>query len=75
MIFFVFSVLVDDAGTTGKQGGDGYTNYGIDPLAGAVVVVRPDGHVGTVSPLSEDGVEQLEAYLNGFLNPVQSQSQ
>ncbi|KAJ2911833.1 hypothetical protein MD484_g8578, partial [Candolleomyces efflorescens] len=68
------SVLVDDAGTTGKQGGDGYTNYGIDPSAGAVVLVRPDGHVGTVSPLSEDGVKQLEAYLNGFLNPVQSQS-
>ncbi|KAJ2929684.1 hypothetical protein H1R20_g7422, partial [Candolleomyces eurysporus] len=62
------SVLVDDLDTKGKQGGDGYTNYGIDQSAGAVVLVRPDGYVGTVAPFNEEGVKHLKTYLNGFIN-------
>jgi phenol 2-monooxygenase len=58
---------VDDLDTKGKQGGDGYTNYGIDQSAGAVILVRPDGHVGTVAPFDEEGVKHLGKYLNGFM--------
>ena len=39
--------------------------YGIDPSAGALVVVRPDGYVGTVAPL--DGVAFLSAYFESFM--------
>jgi phenol 2-monooxygenase len=61
-------VLVDDLDTKGKQGGNGYTNYGIDQSAGAVILVRPDGHVGTVAPFDEEGIKHLGEYLNGFMN-------
>ncbi len=50
----------------GWSGGGGYAKYGIDERAGAIVVVRPDGYIGTVAPL-EDGVPFLNSYFAAFL--------
>ena len=58
-------VLLDDEDMHGRSGGGGYAKYGIDERAGAIVVVRPDGYVGTVAPL--DGVPFLNAYFAAFL--------
>lgn len=51
--------------TLGKVGGGGYKYYGIDEKEGAIVVVRPDGYVGMVSPF--DRVSDLKSYLAGFM--------
>lgn len=48
-----------------RCGGGGYDKYGIDPLTGAIVVVRPDGYVGMVAPL--EGLSEIEAYFAGFM--------
>lgn len=50
----------------GESGSGGYAKYGIDEHAGAIVVVRPDGYVGTVMPL-DGGVDFLNSYFEGFL--------
>ncbi|KII85917.1 hypothetical protein PLICRDRAFT_115229 [Plicaturopsis crispa FD-325 SS-3] len=65
-------VLVDDTDMQGTSGGNGYAAYGIDPATGAVVVVRPDGYVGTVSPL--DRVQDLEAYFASFVKTDSKES-
>lgn len=57
-------VLIDDVDCTDKMGGNGYEYYGISP-EGAVVVVRPDGYVGTVAPL--DALDEIEGYFAGFM--------
>ncbi|PPQ64352.1 hypothetical protein CVT24_008421 [Panaeolus cyanescens] len=57
-------VLIDDSDVQRKQGGGGYANYGIGE-EGALVVIRPDGYVGTVTPLQK--VEELEAYFSQFM--------
>ena len=49
----------------GRSGGDGYAKFGIDRRAGALVVVRPDGYVGTVAPLER--VDVLNAYFEKFM--------
>ena len=59
-----FRVLLDDADVYGRSGG-GYAKYGIDDGVGAIVVVRPDGYVGTVAPL--DGIDFLNSYFAAFL--------
>lgn len=61
----MFRVLVDDTDLLGRVGGGGYSKYGIDPHAGAIVVVRPDGYVGMVAPL--DRVDELKTYFGAFL--------
>ena len=58
-------VLVDDVDYAGRSGGGGFAAYGIDPKSGAIVVVRPDGYVGTMAPL--DKVEDIDAYFSGFM--------
>ncbi|KIK04558.1 hypothetical protein K443DRAFT_92950 [Laccaria amethystina LaAM-08-1] len=58
-------VLIDDTDVSGKQGGDGYSNYGVEPLVGAIIVVRPDGYVGMVAPF--ENVKELGAYFVGFM--------
>ncbi|KAI1791891.1 hypothetical protein LXA43DRAFT_1061135 [Ganoderma leucocontextum] len=49
----------------GCSGGGGYAKYSIDERAGAIVVVRPDGYVGTIAP--SDAVAFLNAYFSAFL--------
>ena len=58
-------ILVDDCDMFGRAGGRGYETYGIDPVRGAIVVVRPDGYVGMVSPLEDVG--ELDSYFGGFM--------
>ena len=65
LCLFPNRVLVDDKDLQGHTGGGGYAKYGIDAHAGAIVVVRPDGYVGTVAPLER--VDAVEAYFAGFL--------
>lgn len=51
-----------------KDGPDVFDLRGIDRSAGALVVVRPDQHVGHVLPL--DGFDELAAYFDAFLVPA-----
>ncbi|KAF8586467.1 hypothetical protein K439DRAFT_1340899 [Ramaria rubella] len=57
-------VFVDQKQVHGVLGGTAYATYGIAP-AGAIVVVRPDGYVGTVAPL--DKPDHLDDYFAGFM--------
>ncbi|KAF5351297.1 hypothetical protein D9758_008005 [Tetrapyrgos nigripes] len=56
--------FLDDTPFTGQLGGKVYSTYGIG-AAGAMVVVRPDGYVGTIAPLN--GVTDLTDYFASFL--------
>ena len=56
---------MDDTDMHALSGGGGYKKYGIGEHAGAIVVVRPDGHVGTIAPL--DNTAALDAYFASFL--------
>ena len=58
-------MLLDD--TYGKQGGHGYEQFGIDPEQITVVVVRPDGYVGTIAPST--AIADLDKYFGSFLVP------
>lgn len=48
----------------GINGGKAYESYGIGS-DGAVVVVRPDGYIGTILRL--DDVQGLAAYFEAFM--------
>ncbi|THU93886.1 hypothetical protein K435DRAFT_724952 [Dendrothele bispora CBS 962.96] len=56
--------FLDDTNYTGQIGGKTYSTYGIG-TSGAMVVVRPDGYVGMVTPLN--GVADLSQYFTSFL--------
>jgi phenol 2-monooxygenase (NADPH) len=56
-------VFVDDKDLKGVNGGDGYKTYGIDKT-GAIVIVRPDGYVGTIAPL--DKIGDIDVYFSAF---------
>jgi phenol 2-monooxygenase len=58
-------VLLDDTDITGTRGGKIHERYGISHSAGAIVVVRPDGYVGTIASLDE--LAALDAYFAGFM--------
>lgn len=47
--------------------GHAYERYGVDPKKGAVVVVRPDGYIGLVTSLQEDGRKEVEKWFGGVL--------
>jgi phenol 2-monooxygenase len=57
-------VFIDDKDLQGTSGGDGYKNYGIDNKTGAIVIVRPDGYVGMISPL--DKISDIDVYFGSF---------
>ncbi|KAH8995052.1 FAD binding domain-containing protein [Lactarius hatsudake] len=58
-------VLLDDTDITGTRGGWIHERYGISRTGGAIVVVRPDGYVGTVAPL--DKLTVLDDYFGSFM--------
>ena len=58
---------MDDTDMYQRAGGQGYEAYGIDTKKGAIVVVRPDGYVGTLAPV--DGVDVLAGYFS-FMKTV-----
>lgn len=45
--------------------GTAYETWGVDPLRGALVVLRPDQYIGWIGEL--ENVEGLETYFNGVL--------
>lgn len=51
---------------------EAHQSYGIDPMQGALVVVRPDGYVGHVVPLEKP--EALLEYFSAFLVPVKQKT-
>ena len=59
----IIRVFIDGKDLKGVSGGDGYKNYGIDKT-GAIVIVRPDGYVGMVSPL--DKIDDIDLYFGSF---------
>ena len=44
-----------------RVGGGAYQAYEVDPLRGALVIVRPDGYIGMISPL--DDVSEVNEYF------------
>jgi len=62
-------VLLDDTDVTGTRGGHIHERYGISRSAGALIVVRPDGYVGTIVPL--DDLTALDTYFSGFMCSLQ----
>ncbi|KAL8778975.1 MAG: hypothetical protein Q9213_007160 [Squamulea squamosa] len=59
-----------DEGSYHEGHGKAYENYGVDPVRGCVVVVRPDQHVAWIGDL-EDG-DSMEQYFKNFLVAPQS---
>ncbi|KAI0773243.1 FAD binding domain-containing protein [Trametes elegans] len=60
-------VLLDDDDMHERTGGGGFVAFGINPKNGAIVVVRPDGHVGLVAPT--DHLDVVDAYFGSFMLP------
>jgi phenol 2-monooxygenase len=56
-------VLIDGPDVHGNRVGNAHAVYGIGE-GGALVVVRPDGYVGTVLPLAE--VAEVAKYFGSF---------
>lgn len=44
-----------------------HARYGVDLKKGGVVVLRPDGWVGTMTTLGDQAVDELEKYFRGVL--------
>lgn len=51
-------------------GGRAYEGYGVDPEEGALVVVRPDGYVGLVASVEEEGWREVGKWFQGVLRSV-----
>ena len=47
---------------------DVYKTYGVNPVEGALAVVRPDGYVGIVASLQDVG--RLEKFLESLIRTV-----
>ncbi|KIM53915.1 hypothetical protein SCLCIDRAFT_137843 [Scleroderma citrinum Foug A] len=63
-------VLLDDTDVTRTKGGGAYERFGIDTNNMTFVVVRPDGYVGMIAPLS--ALRDLDEYFASFLIPHSS---
>ncbi len=57
-------VFVDDV-SYHEGHGEAYKNYGIDPVRGCLVVVRPDQHVAWIGELED--VEEMDRFFGGVL--------
>lgn len=51
-----------------------HEKYGVSLDKGSIVVVRPDGYVGAVVTLDQDGFEAMNAYFAGFMKGKQRSS-
>ncbi|KAI0773242.1 FAD binding domain-containing protein [Trametes elegans] len=58
-------VLLDDTQLNGRPGDGGFARYKVNPQEGAIVVVRPDGHVGMVAPC--DQLDAVDGYFGSFM--------
>jgi len=59
-----------DAPSYHEGDGRAYEKYGVDRDEGAVVVVRPDGYVGLVTSVGEDGWDEVQKWFDGVLRRV-----
>ncbi|KAI1112382.1 FAD binding domain-containing protein [Nemania sp. NC0429] len=50
--------------------GRAYEGYGVDPGRGALVVVRPDGYVGLVAGVEEEGWGEVARWFEGVVRAV-----
>ncbi|KUJ13363.1 uncharacterized protein LY89DRAFT_622223 [Mollisia scopiformis] len=50
--------------------GQAYEKYGIDRKVGALLVLRPDGYVASVTAPNTEGVSQVAAFFDRFLIPL-----
>lgn len=66
----IFDRRVADVGTKAPL----HKKYGISTQEGGIVAVRPDGYVGAVVPLSEQGWLALADYFDGFLQRSQQKA-
>lgn len=57
-------MYIDDVEVRGLNGGKAYESFGVGP-EGAVVVVRPDGYIGTILRLED--VQGLADYFGTFM--------
>ncbi|KZT67328.1 hypothetical protein DAEQUDRAFT_673415 [Daedalea quercina L-15889] len=57
-------LFVDDQDMFKRAGGGGYEYFGVDPR-GAIVVVRPDGYVGMVTPFEQH--KAIDQYFASFM--------
>lgn len=58
---------MDDTDVTGSKGGRAYGRFGIDPKQITLVIIRPDGYVGTIVPST--ALADLDHYFGSFLIP------
>jgi hypothetical protein len=59
----IFDKRVPHAGTSAPM----HAKYGVDVKKGSIIAVRPDGYVGAVVSLEEQGWLALNQYFAGFL--------
>jgi phenol 2-monooxygenase (NADPH) len=59
-------VFVDEM-LDGSKKGEAYKGYGVDRKRGAVVVVRPDGYIGCVTELQDNGWMRVKEWFEGVL--------
>lgn len=59
--------FIDLREINGTRGGDAYETFGISTEVPAIVVVRPDGYIGCVAPVSVEGVDHIHSYLSGIM--------
>ncbi|KAI0454681.1 FAD binding domain-containing protein [Xylaria acuta] len=62
-------VLVDEESYHDGHG-HAYEGYGVDPEEGALVIVRPDGYVGLVASVEEEGWKEVGKWFQGVLRSV-----
>jgi phenol 2-monooxygenase len=60
-----YAKIFVDADSYHDGHGHAYQNYGVDPQAGCVVVLRPDQHVSFVGDLED--VEMLDCFFSAFM--------
>lgn len=60
-------MFIDDEDVQKVKGGKAYESFGVSP-EGAVVVVRPDGYIGMITPL--EGAAELDSYFSQFMKPA-----
>jgi phenol 2-monooxygenase (NADPH) len=51
---------------TGARGGKAYASFGIGS-PGAIIIVRPDGHVGFIGQLDCRAVQDTDNYFSSFM--------
>ena len=57
--------FIDQREINGQRGGEAYKSYGV--VEPAVVIVRPDGYVGTIARLLDPGAGHLKGYFSHII--------